>query len=286
MKVWPQLSGVLTMSGDWNLAMAIDVALPYRTDWRELIGVLDYCKGKGAERAALEARFGGGESLRETLNALEQFGLIERGESGDVRLTEAGDRLVYATDPAELRAALSEVLLAYRPYRVPLERALGDELQQLEGPWVERIWQVDMRLGQPRNRVEEARTLFFRLCDEAGLGTYRRGVRGQTTRLDISPDAFARLRQAFAKVAARSEPAPAMPEGAAPERAGRAAAVYPAGAPLPSWLAEGALPEDGLAIGAGAGRPAISIQVDMSDWELEKIEAFLRLIGYLPQRAS
>jgi hypothetical protein len=28
--------------------------------------------------------------------------------------------------------------------------------------------------------------------------------------------------------------------------------------------------------------PGISIQVDMTDWELDRIEAFLRLIGYLP----
>ncbi len=74
------------------------------------------------------------------------------------------------------------------PYRIPFERALADGLEVIEAPWVEHVWQVDMRLGQPRNRVAEARTFFFRLADAAGLGTYRRGVRGQTTRLELSDD--------------------------------------------------------------------------------------------------
>lgn len=256
--------------------MTFDVALPYRTDWRELIAVLDYCKGKGADRAALEARFGGGESLRETLNALEQFGLIERGEAGDVRLSRRGDRLAYAPDPAQVRGELLDALLDYRPYRVPLERAAAEGVSILEGPAVERIWQVDMRLGQPRNRVEEARTLFFRLCDEAGLGMYRRGVRGQTTRLDLPPDAQVLLRRSLATWEERRavDTLPELPAGApgtdAQPVSGELAAPYPAaGAALAPRV---------------AGAPQIAIQVDLSSWELDKIEAFLRMIGYLPQR--
>lgn len=253
-----------------------DVALPYRTDWREMVGVLDYCKGKGADRAALEARFGGGESLRETLNALEQLGLIDRGESGDVRLTEAGDRLAYAPDPAQVRERLIDALLAYAPYRFPLERAAAERLSVLEGPAVEHIWQVDMRLGQPRNRVEEARTLFFRLCDEAGLGIYRRGVRGQTTRLDLPPEALDRLRRALAARAERREQRPASATAAG---AGATSAAVPA---------EAVAGERPLGAGVVAPFPRqtlpIAIQVDLSSWELDKIEAFLRLIGYLPAR--
>lgn len=164
------------------------ITLPYRSDWREMSRLLDYCKGKGADRATLDARFGGGESLRETLNALEQLGLILRDDSSDVRLTSFGDRLAYAPDAAERRLLLIEALLGYAPYRYPLERAVDNQMALLDAPWLERIWQVDMRLGQPRNRVEEARTFFFRLADDAGLGTYRRGVRGQTTRLELSDD--------------------------------------------------------------------------------------------------
>ncbi|MEZ4572840.1 MAG: hypothetical protein R2849_21480 [Thermomicrobiales bacterium] len=34
-----------------------DYTLPYRTDWQDMAAVLDYAKGSGAERAALDARF-------------------------------------------------------------------------------------------------------------------------------------------------------------------------------------------------------------------------------------
>jgi hypothetical protein len=260
-----------------------EIALPYRTDWREMSSVLDYCKGKGAERSALEARFGAGESLRETLNALEQLGLIDRAESGDVRLTMAGEQLAYAPDKARVRAQLVEALLGYPPYRFPLERAVADAAVLLDGPWVEHIWQVDMRLGQPRNRVEEARTFFFRLADEAGLGLYRRGVRGQTTRLELSDDFAPTLSPLLQRAAPVTAIEP--PEAGSPSRApdvGKPRALHRPDAPLPATgsASTGAGSE---AIPAGREAGPLSIHVDMSDWELDKIEAFLRLIGYLPR---
>lgn len=250
-----------------------ELILPYRTDWREMSRVLDYCKGKGAERAVLDARFGGGESLRETLNALEQLGLIARSDVGDVRLTPAGDRLAYATSETEERLLLVGAMLRYRPYRVALERALDSGLSVLDAPTVERIWQVDMRLAQPRNRVEEARTFFFRLADDAGLGTYRRGVRGQTTRLELSPD----FSQALGDVlTALDEPVPEPEPEALPEEPVPHAGTSPRVAtPAPVRINPA----------ARATRPetTLSIQVDMSEWELDKIEAFLAMIGYLDE---
>lgn len=245
-----------------------ELILPYRTDWRELERVLDYCKGKGAERAALDARFGGGESLRETLNALEQLELMQRSETGDVRLTGLGDRLAYAASDAESRLVLVEAMLLYWPYRVPLERALDGNLTVLDAPAVERIWQVDMRLAQPRNRVEEARTFFFRLADDAGLGTYRRGVRGQTTRLEFADDAPSTVRTLLATLS----DTPAGRESPAKE------IVVPgprAGDIRPHVVRINPAPEP--------ERPAVdlTVHVDMSDWELDKIEAFLTMIGYL-----
>ncbi|MDI3341112.1 MAG: hypothetical protein QJR03_11345 [Sphaerobacter sp.] len=237
-----------------------EVMLPYRTDWRAMGTLLDYAKGKGIDRATLEARMGAGESLRETLNAVEQLGLVERDDAGDIRLTPQGQRLAYATSEGERRDELARAMLSYPPYAIPLERALAEGMTVLDAPWVERVWQVDMRLGQPRNRVEEARTFFFRLADEAGLGTYRRGVRGQPTRLDLAPDIAARL-----AALRQSLEQPAAPE---PEAAATAAAP---GGPSPT-----ARLADGVPLRPGV---TLSITVDMSDWDLERIAAFLRLVG-------
>lgn len=248
-----------------------NVILPYRTDWREMLGVIDYAKGSGADRAALDARFGAGEAMRETLNALQQLDLIERNESGDVRLTELGNRVGYAPDAQSRQQALVEALVRYHPYRIPLERARADDVEQLEAPWVEHVWQVDMRLGQPRNRVAEARTFFFRLADEAGLGVYHRGVRGQTTRLELSAGFADAFDQALATLQHDSETVPDEGRGE-PERD----AAAPATASAIPAVELNHTP-------AGSGPVTFSIQVDMSDWEIEKIETFLKLIGYLPE---
>jgi hypothetical protein len=248
-----------------------DFVLPYRTDWREMYRVLDYCKGKGADRAALDSRFGAGESLRETLNALEQFGWIVRNEMGDVRLSDAGDRLAYAPSDDLRRQLLIEALLAYPPYRGPLERAAAAGLDVLDAPAVEHIWQVEMRLAQPRNRVEEARTFFFRFANDAGLGTYRRGVRGQTTRLELDTEALDTIRQTLSALDIR-QAADDLLEPPAPDDTLAGDAVL-------SQTATG----EPQAAGRRTQPAGISIHVDMSEWDLEKIEAFLRLIGYLDE---
>ncbi|HLT17975.1 MAG TPA: hypothetical protein VKZ96_00860 [Thermomicrobiales bacterium] len=241
-----------------------DYTLPYRTDWQEMAAVLDYAKGGGgADRAALDARFGAGEAMRETLNALEQLGLAVRDESGGVRLTELGDRVAYAPNEAARIQALLEAMVGYPPYRIPLERAIAEGDEVIDAPWVEHVWQVDMRLGQPRNRVAEARTFFFRLADAAGLGTYRRGVRGQTTRLELAEDAAERLRPLLER------PVEAFPT--------EESAAVPSGAPEPTTPAP---PVTSVPAVSHPGAATISITVDMTDWDLDRIAAFLKLIGY------
>lgn len=274
--------------------MTLDVALPYRTDWREMQNVLDYCKGKGADRAVLESRFGGGESLRETLNALEQLGMIVRNEAGDVRLTVVGEQLAYAPDAEQRRSRLTEALVGYAPYRFPLERAVADGSGQLDAPWVEHIWQVDMRLAQPRNRTEEARTCFFRLADEAGLGTYRRGVRGQTTRLDLADDFIDRLRPHLDRLRQRDVRRLAVDD---PSEASVLETVDASDAALASGASNGDAPSTSgpatearpLAIvpatsstPASSSSTSITMYVDMTSWDLDRIERFLALIGYRP----
>ena len=242
--------------------------LPYRTDWQDMAALLDYAKGSGADRAALDARFGAGEGMRETLNALDQLDLVLRDDSGGVRLTELGDRLAYAVGEQDQLGVLVEALAGYRPYRIPFERALADGMEVIEAPWVEHVWQVDMRLGQPRNRVAEARTFFFRLADAAGLGAYRRGVRGQTTRLELAGSFQQQLAPFLTKTPPRrssDRPAVAVPPTAADADP----------APLPRSMT---VTHD--APSSGAAPPTISITVDMTDWDLDRIDAFLRMIGY------
>jgi len=228
-----------------------EIMLPYRTDWKAMASLLDYAKGKGIDRASLEARLGSGEAVRETLNAVEQLGLVLREEGNEIRLTQLGERLAYASSDEERRLELARALLGYPPYGIPLERAVAEGLAVLDAPWIERVWQVDMRLGQPRNRVEEARTFFFRLADEADLGIYHRGVRGQPTRLDLNPEAPARIVE--------------LQEQAEQQ------------VPQPISLPPAVSPSAG-----GAAPVSLSITVDMSDWDLERIESFLRLVGVLP----
>jgi hypothetical protein len=239
----------------------MQVMLPYRTDWRSVMAMLDYVKGKGTDRQSLEARLGTGESFRETLNTAEQLGLVERDESGEIRLTGSGQRIAYASSESERRRELALALCRYAPYRVPFERALQQSQRVIDGPSVEQTWQVNMRLGQPRNRVEEARTFYFRLADEAGIGTFRRGVRGQLTRLELTDGYEALMSDLLQETVEETEVAEA------PD--------------LPREPGDAALPPAVSVSAAPVGQPGVSLEihVDMTEWDLDRIEAFLDMIG-------
>lgn len=239
----------------------MQVMLPYRSDWRSVMAMLDYVKGKGADRTALEARLGTGESFRETLNTAEQLGLVDRDEGGEIRLSVSGQRIAYASSDAERRRELALALCRYSPYRVPFERALREGHRVIDGPSVEQTWQVNMRLGQPRNRVEEARTFFFRMADEAGLGTFRRGVRGQPTRLELIDGFQGLMSELLAETVDETEVAEA------PETP----PVEPEEQPPESVDLSRTLP----------GQPGVNLEihVDMTEWDLDRIEAFLDMVG-------
>jgi hypothetical protein len=239
----------------------MQVMLPYRTDWRSVMTMLDYVKGKGADRSALEARLGTGEGFRETLNTAEQLGLVDRDDGGEIRLTTPGQRIAYASNDGERRRELAMALCRYAPYRVPFERAVHEGHRLIDGPSVEQTWQVNMRLGQPRNRVEEARTFYFRLADEAGLGTFRRGVRGQPTRLELI-DGFASTMTLLLQETAGETDVPEAPE-------------------TPVDTAEPVL-AGGVSLSAPIPAPPgvnLEIHVDMTEWDLDRIEAFLGMVG-------
>lgn len=240
----------------------MQVMLPYRTDWRAVMSMLDYVKGKGADRPALEARLGAGEGFRETLNTAEQLGLVEREDSGEIRLTLSGQQIAYASNDAEGRRELALALCRYAPYRVPFERAVQESLRVIDGPSVEHTWQVNMRLGQPRNRVEEARTFFFRLADEAGLGSFRRGVRGQPTRLELV-DGFASMMSAMLRETDGEPEEVEAPDTSMGEQ--RTSDVQ-----SPSMT---------LTPSAGPAGVNLEIHVDMTEWDLDRIEAFLDMVG-------
>jgi len=165
--------------------------------------------------------------------------------------------------------------LSYPPYGGVLERALREGLSVIDGPWVERVWQVEMRLGQPRNRVEEARTFFFKLAEEAGLGIFRRGVRGQPSRLVLAPDLEERVRALRPLlVEGRSE----ISEGETRE------AAEPERAASGSESERTARAFEQLSVGVGGVAVTVTVTVDLTAWDLEKIEGFLRLLGVMPVR--
>lgn len=241
-----------------------EISLPYRTDWAEMLAIVDYVKANGADRDSLDARFGAGEMLRETLNALEELGLLQRDESDLFRLTTRGEQLAYAASEDERADILLESFLDYSPYRVPLERARDENRSVIDAPWLERVWQMDMRLGQPRIRVAEARTFFLRLGEIAGLGTFQRGVRGQPSRLVLGEVFAERLRKAEHRWVAQLAERGRDERGVAPRFEEPA---VPSVAPGVSRDA------------ASRGAIQIVINVDLSEWDLERIERFLDLLA-------
>lgn len=237
-----------------------EVQLPYRCEWSDVIRLVEHVRARpDADRSHLEARIGKGESFTETLNAAVQFSLIEEKPSGTYNLTaERGRGLAYAASDDERQQILLQIITTYEPYSVPLERALRDDQDQLESPTVIRIWQVDMSLGQRDTRVKEGVTFFFKLCQEANLGQYVRGYGKRPGRVELSASGQGMFRQALELETPQevvTEPSAEPTEGLAPPGEPKEEVTTP--------------PRMGA---------SIQVNVDMTEWDLDKIRSFFRII--------
>lgn len=164
--------------------------LPYRTDPDDLARWIE-ARARGRSTDQIRALGFSAKAFEGTVATADALGFLH-SQSGE--LTEAGRRFALSSSEERVRL-IREAVLAYEPYALLLEAVLlGDAPAVTDTAWIE-TWWASHGYGSSESNRSEAGTVFSRLIEEAGFGSYIQGRRGHPSRIEWRPGSGELLRK-------------------------------------------------------------------------------------------
>ncbi|PWW81962.1 hypothetical protein CR164_06265 [Prosthecochloris marina] len=166
------------------------MALPVLVTIEDINDLIGYLKTKPAGASVDDAKKVIRKQILDArkMPAYDQWNIIKR-EGENIKLDERGWHLARNSWPRHV--VFQEILKSNTAYVSVLEWAFHSDLEEISNVdagshWHEHFSEV---LGTDNEQsIKDRVVCFFRLCEEAKLGTLTIGRRGQTTRLALSTD--------------------------------------------------------------------------------------------------
>lgn len=166
------------------------MALPVLVTIEDINDLIGYLKTKPAGASVDDAKKVIRKQILDArkMPAYDQWNIIKR-EGENIKLDERGWHLARNSRPRHV--VFQEILKSNTAYVSVLEWAFHSDLEEISNVdagshWHEHFSEV---LGTDNEQsIKDRVVCFFRLCEEAKLGTLTIGRRGQTTRLALSTD--------------------------------------------------------------------------------------------------
>lgn len=245
--------------------------LPAYTTVENILLLLDVLKRKTKEDD-VKAIFGkGGSAYTNTKSALRTFGFIE---NDSLELTDKGRRVVYSEE-ADRKKEIQKVLVSYPPYEVFLLNLLQKEnFLVTEVDEIINFWGKASNGSTERNREDGAK-LFMSIIDYLELGKSVKGRGGNATRIEWKEDVKGRIRD---MLDSQNDLSVLMESK---ENESEEIIVVEqdinddilSDSPVQNTMRDENLNRRYTSI---VSNPHITINVDMSDWDEEKIKLFFK----------
>lgn len=254
------------MSNENIIQSQEDNTLPYGTSGDSMLKLLDAIKKKQGDEKGIRAIYSGGK-FDSTRKSLEVLGIID-----GLNLLPIGKELAFETNETKKQDVFLKTILNYPPYEYFLtyiHQAGYSEETDIE--LVKNFWGRNDYGSSPNNR-DEGVSVFCHCIELAGLGEYVVGRRGKTSRIKWSPNTRIKIESAMG----------ALPQAVSEEPEG--------GEDLP--VCEHVITRVNESEPTSAGSiakngednffnkiriaPNITINVDMSEWDTEKITTFFK----------
>lgn len=245
--------------------------LPAYTTVENILLLLDVLKRKTKEDE-VKAIFGkGGSAYTNTKSALRTFGFIK---NDSVELTDKGRRVVYSED-VDRKNEIQKVLVSYPPYEVFLLNLLQKEnLTITEVDEIINFWGKANNGSTERNREDGAK-LFMSIIDYLEFGKTVKGRGVNATRIEWKEDVKGRIRDmldsqnntsvSIESNENESEEIIAVERGVKGEHFSDPS--------VQNTLSDESISKRHVNV---VNYPHITINVDMSDWDGEKIKLFFK----------
>ncbi len=175
--------------------------LPSRIGAEEMLDLVEKVAfHPGMSENEVRMRLSSPNEFQSTRRACILLGLLqEKDQNGGLSPTELGRHLVYATTEERRGILLKEALLKYDLYEVPLGNILKEHTEpfDIQPADLHKYWMVHFKLDLSKDLLDRSATTLLKLLDYCGIGSYTIGRKGKPTRLEMPPEGYNRLVQAY-----------------------------------------------------------------------------------------
>lgn len=231
--------------------------------------LLEAIKRKSGDEKGINATYSGAQ-FANVKRALETLGLIK-----DYTLTDLGKNILYSTDEKEKEAAFLKAIMSYEPYEYCLNYLAQSKCgKEIKASDVKNYWGKNNYGSSERNR-EDAFPIFACFLELAGIGELIIGRRGNESRinctieLDKIINEFDTNRE-FKMQQSQTESTLSVDKSNSHEPIVQMTMTSNEIDYDPKFA-----PETYVNL---KKQPIVNINVDMSDWNIEKITAFFKAL--------
>lgn len=160
-----------------------DKTLPYGTSWENILKLLEAIKKKQGDEKGIRAVFTGAK-IDATRKTMETLGLVSGFD-----FKQMGKELAYETNEEKRKEIFLKVILSYQPYELFLSRLNEKDFsEETDIEEVKNFWGKHDFGASPNNR-NEAANVFGSFIQLSGLGEFITGRRGKATRIKWDSEA-------------------------------------------------------------------------------------------------
>ncbi|MCM1501016.1 MAG: hypothetical protein NC124_21365 [Clostridium sp.] len=244
-------------------------ALPIGANRDNVEKLLEAVKRKAGDEKGINATYGGAQ-FANVKKALDTLGLIK-----DYALTEPGRSIIYSTDEEERKKAYLNAVMSYKPYEYCLNYLAQSKCgKEIKASDVKNYWGKNNYGSSERNR-EDAFAAFACFLELAGIGELIIGRRGNESRINCSVELDKIIDEFDANRISNVEGSHSerLPVADMDNFTESAAEISVASSE--AECEQNINPKIHV---NSKQQPIVNINVDMSDWNIEKIEAFFKAL--------
>lgn len=160
----------------------VDETLPYGANSEDVLNLIDAIKIKPGNDKGIKQVYGK-PNIENARKILKNIGISSDGLS----LTEEGREYTYETDQIKKQEILLKMLLKYPAYEYFLlnisnEKLSETSLEEIQGYWGKNSY------GTSEYNRNDASSTFAKLIELAGLGIFKLGRKGRQSRVEWNPN--------------------------------------------------------------------------------------------------
>lgn len=177
----------------------LDETLPYGATSEDVLNLIDAIKIKYDNDKGIKQVYGK-TNIENARKIIKVLGISDDGTT----FTKHGRKYAYEADNDTKQLILLKLILKYAPYEYFLLNVSNEKLSETSLEIIQNYWGKNTYGASEYNR-NNASISFAQLVELAGLGTFKLGRKGKSTRIEWNPKAATLIRDTYQEISSKPD---------------------------------------------------------------------------------